>query len=320
MKKIIFLGILFCFCFIYRSVYTEETRNNSYYEMLYKNAEELIKQGNEEKADFYLAKYMGVSLLDKITGKHFTDLNPLFEKYKVSKPISFISGQYSEDFMKWFVMSSYAQWGFDDDGDIDAKDQSFELVSNGDEKYFATIIGSPYLEGWYHMVGGKTKILVMALVDFKRKPFLTVGEHKNGVPKKMFDDIPLDIEGHPLQHIWPIEFHDLDNDGVSEIWLRYNKAWGSGFSQELAIYKIENNQLVLFKKFEGLAEGIARRLDDGRIEVAEGFSDTGNGHMGYEKHRIEIFECKDGNFVKLSERIVPHVLWTDDWQEYYFGE
>ena len=38
------------------------------------------------------------------------------------------------------------------------------------------------------------------------------------------------------------------------------------------VYKIENDEkLVLFKSFEGVAEGIARRLPDGKIEVGNGF-------------------------------------------------
>ena len=109
---------------------------------------------------------------------------------------------------------------------------------------------------------------------------------------------------------------DRINDGIPEIWLRYNKAWGTGFSQELLIYKITNNSLKLFKKFEGVAEGIARRLDDGKVEVAKGFGNT--GHMVYEQPYFETWEYKDGNFEKVSEKYVPNMLWTDKWKEYYF--
>jgi hypothetical protein len=79
--------------------------------------------------------------------------------------------------------------------------------------------------------------------------------------------------------------------------------------------------LALFKRFEGPMEGVARRLEDGTIEVAEGFTDQPlTGHMGFDQHHIETFAFQQGEFVKVAERDVPHLLWSDAWEPYYFSE
>ena len=78
---------------------------------------------------------------------------------------------------------------------------------------------------------------------------------------------------------------------------------------------------MLFRKFTGDSEGIARRLDGNKIEVGYGFTDKeATGHMGYDQHHIEVWEYKDGDFLKVSEKNVPHILWTNEWQKYYLEE
>lgn len=293
---------------------------DTYYSTLYEKASQAMQKGNEEDADFYLARYMGVSLLDKESKKDITDLYPLFNAYKVSKPTAFISGRYSADFIDWFIYSSIAQWGGDDDEDIDPKTHSFVIVSSETNEYFATVIGSPYLEGWSIIKDKNTKTAVLALINHKQKPYIVVGEHEKGIPKKFFEKTEFDLGELHLQHVWPPEFHDIDKDGKDELWVRYNKAWADGFSQELAIYKIKDNGLELIKKFEGEAEGIARRLEGNKVEVGRGFTDKNVGHLGFDQHHLEIWEYKNGRFVKISERNVPHILWSDEWQKYYFNK
>ncbi|MFH1459443.1 MAG: hypothetical protein ABIG64_03605 [Candidatus Omnitrophota bacterium] len=312
MKKILIL--LICF-FVVQIAYAYD---DEYYSGLYEKATQSIEQGNEENADFYLARYMGASFMDEETDKSLTDLYPLFTSYKVSKPNAFISGRYSPDFIEWFIFSSISQWGRDDDADINAKTHSFGIISCENDKYIASIIGSPYLEGWTVLKDKDYKTAILTLIHYKQKPYITVIEHEKGVPKKVFENIYFDLGTNNIQYIWLPEFHDLDGDGKDELWVRYNKAWADGFSQELAIYAIEENNLKLIKKFEGLAEGIARRLDDNTIEVGYGFSDKETtGHMGYEQHHIEQWQYKDGDFIKISEKNVPHILWSDAWLDYY---
>ena len=307
---------ILCLLFITSFVYAEGM--DAFYDQLYNQAKQAIDEGDENKADFYLARYMGLTWLDKDTEKTFTDLYPLFKIYKGSAPISFISGRYEDNFINWFVFSSHAQWGLDEEG-IDEEKYSFEIISNSDDKYFVSIIAYPYIESWSLLKGENISTLIMALGDFERKPYIISGRLENGKPVEYFNELSLNLEEHPLQYVWLPKFYDLDNDGIPEIWLRYNKAWADGFSQELAIYKIkEGKKLELFKKFEGLAEGIARRLNDGTIEVAEGFGNS--GHLAYDKHHVEIYKYSKGEFEKVSERDMPHILHSSEWKRYYFNQ
>jgi len=300
-------------------VYSEENHPDSYYETILNNAKHAIEEGDEEKADFYLARYIGLTLLDKNTKRNLADLNSLFARYKVAKPTSFISGKYNKDFLDWFIFASHAQWGIDDEG-VDEQTYSFEITSNSDGKYFASIIAYPWLEGWL-VIKDNPSIAVLVLGDFKRKPYIISGILENGTVIKRFPKTIFETDQHPIQYVWPPEFHDLDGDGTPEIWIRYNATWADGFAQLLNIYKIDDdNGLTLFKKFTGNAEGIARRLDGNMVEVARGFTDKGGvGHLGYDKHHFEIWRYEDGNFKKISERDIPHILRSNEWKKYYLN-
>lgn len=99
-------------------------------------------------------------------------------------------------------------------------------------------------------------------------------------------------------------------------------AWTDGFSQRLDIYQIKDDkELILLKRFEGNAEGIARRLKNGFIEVGEGFTNKeATGHQYYDQRHIQTFEYRNGDFIKISEKDVPHILWNTDWTKYYFED
>lgn len=323
MKKLLIIIMLFLFISTVHASENEHvlpTYEDSYYEALYENAVEAIKQEDIQKADFYLARYIGASFFDTETDKDISDLFPLFGSYKVSKPTSFISGKYSDDFLQWFITGSNSMWGRDDNDDLCDETHSFGIISNANDEYIVSVIASPYLEGWSVIGNDNFGTAVLTLIDAQQKPYICLLSHEESMPKKVFDNTYLDTEQN-IQFIWRPEFHDLDGDGKDELWVRYNKAWGSGFSQELAIYKITDNGLELFKKFEGVPEGIARRLEGNIIETGYGFpSDPGIiGHLGYDMYKIERWKYQDGDFVKISEEEIPHILWSDAWVEYYFG-
>jgi hypothetical protein len=76
--------------------------------------------------------------------------------------------------------------------------------------------------------------------------------------------------------------------------------------------------MKLLKRFEGMSEGIAHRLEGNQVEVAEGCTDiAANGHLGFEKHCFQLWEYKKGTFVKVKEWKVPHLLWSKAWVPYY---
>jgi hypothetical protein len=287
----------------------------------YEKAETAVEKGNIEKADFWMARYIGLTSFNEKTEKNYTDLYPLFKKREdLLKPTAFISGKYSEDFIDFFLRGMNDFWGIPEEGVIE-EDREFAVRTTSNDKYFVQLVISPRLETWYILKEGNP-ISVIPLISFEKSPFIVSGIIKDGEPEKYFDQVVIDTDEHFLHYIWPVEFHDLDNDQIPEIWLRYNKAWADGFSQVLDIYKIENDEkLVLLKRFEGNAEGIARRVGNNAVEVGEGFTEKeATGHLGYDQHHIETFEFKDGEFTKIAERNVPHLLWGDDWIKYYFNQ
>jgi len=57
---------------------------------IYQNAENATKEGNVSKSDFWLARYMGLTMSAE-TERSYLDLIPLFEERTDLKPVSFIS-------------------------------------------------------------------------------------------------------------------------------------------------------------------------------------------------------------------------------------
>jgi len=286
---------------------------------IYQKAEAAVAIGNIKESDFWLARYMGITTFNDYTERNYSDLFPLFRKREDLKPTAILSRNYSDRFVDFFCSGPNQFWGASDDIAEDKRGIVVKAKANKD--YFFQFTLSPTLEAWT-LLGMDSATVIIPFMTFSDYPFVISGKLKEGKVVKEFEPKKVDIENVFLQYIWPIEFYDLDGDDVPEIWMRYNRAWATGFSQVLDIYKIKDDkELVLFKRFEGLAEGIARRLPDGTIEVGKGFSKESTGHMGYDQTHFEIFEYKDGNFVKVSERDEPHILFGDDtWQKYYFGE
>ena len=290
------------------------------WQSVYDNAARAIAGKDRRKADFWLARYLGVITSSAGPARGYADLIPLFDQREDLVPTAFISGRYSRRFLDFFVRGTYELWGVPHER-VSEADAEFVTRTFSDGPYVVELVVSPVLEAWT-IIGDNPSTAVIPLVSAEQPAVLVSGIRREGEPVRAFPRVALNANGNSLQHIWPIEAHDLEGDGTPEIWIRYNEAWADGFSQVLEIYKIEHEAaLVLFKRFEGSAEGIARRVEDGTIEVAEGFTDQAlTGHLGFDQHHIETFAFQRGEFVKVAERNVPHLLWSDAWEPYYFGE
>lgn len=303
------------------------------YGLFLAKADESLEQKDNKKANFWIARFFSSASKDGMIGFIFEYISPLLKDYNFAPPVSFLSGKYDHDFLGWFIYSTYPMWDFNDNGqDVKAyEDTTFQLAGVKDGNYAAVVFGShPMLETW-SFVGatddnGGTVSLTAVLGDPEEKMYLSVAEleekinEQTGIydDKKAYDKIEIDLSGRPLQHIWDPEFYDLDKDGLPEIFIRYNATGADGFVQELAIYKIEGDKLVLFKKFTGSTEGIARRINDNQIEVGEGvLGSDSEGHLGFSKFRLETWEYKNGFFSKISKKIIPHILLSGIWQDYY---
>lgn len=269
------------------------------------NSKWLPSEAEDQSSDFYIAKQLAMAYAGDKINEGLKELEPLLNA-RLSAPVSFISGNFDESFLNWFFVNTYAMWDVPDTA-INESNNSFTIIDSNQGDYSASIMASPYVEGWT-VIGGKDEF--NAILILAKNPKILFKSQKGPTSSS------INIESeNGLQHVWPIEFYDIDKDGVPEMWVRYNNARADGFSQELAVYKIQNNQLKLLKQFSGITEGIARKLSNGRVEVANGTGDS--GHLGYDKYLLQTWEYKNGDFVKISEKTIPHVLLSKDWTEYY---
>ncbi|MDD4201886.1 MAG: hypothetical protein PHQ52_00275 [Candidatus Omnitrophica bacterium] len=279
---------------------------------LYKQAQTAIEKGDQGESDFFLARYLGLVTTENTT-KNYTDLYPLFDTHKQLNAFTVINGEFQKEFIDWFIFAGYSMWA--GQTIIQTKDGALEVTNNLNDNFYVGVFGYPYLEKG-SIVGGTSNSGEVVVMTLMRKPFLVLGKIKEKEnPLDNASDFPIEVRT-VIQYIWQPEFYDIDKDGEDEIFIRYNKSWATGFSQVLDIYKIKEDDLILWERFEGLAEGIAMRAGD-KIIVGEGFSDTGNGHMGYEKTHIEEFEYKEDKWIRTKASDQPHILLNEEWKTFY---
>ena len=313
--------LLFFFLFVTAVSYASEARYPaSYYESLYKRIEAAVEKHDKRKSDFWTARYLGASSCDPASQKTPKDLDDLLKKKSLT-PSSFLSDQYDPEFLDWFVKSSYANWAVPEEH-VREKSWAYEVQSIHHGDYFLTLSATPEIQAWFVSGNDTTAPLILAPGSYSIKPQIYSGKLVGGEPMIYFPVIGFDAGKRGLLYVWPPEFYDLDNDGIPEIWLRYNLTSLNGFSQVLAIYKIENdNQLVLFKKFKADPEGVARRLEGNKIQLGWGVGSKANiPHMSYDQYHFETLEFVNGDFKKISEETKDHILKNNEWKKYYIGD
>lgn len=275
-------------------------------------AKKALEKKDLRKADLWLARCLA-------SGAQGPELAGLMTKRDLP-PAAFISGAYDRSFVDWFESVVRPRWGRGD-ADKRARYGSVEIESVTGGDYFATVVAAPELQSWLVSESeGVSRPLVLALGSAKPAPLVYAGKQVGGRTLIQFPAVRLTTANKPLHKVWPPEIADLDGDGVPEIWVRYNLIWGNGYTQVLSLYKIkDDSSLSLMKEFRGENEGIARRLSDGRVEVAAGFgSKPGLSHFLYDKHRLETWAYQKGKriFVKVASKEIPHLLRSKDWEKF----
>jgi hypothetical protein len=286
---------------------------------IYSKAKKAIADKNYEEADFQIARYLGISATTK-TEKSYKDMYSLYKEMgDMLKATAFISGQYDDSFKHFFFSTPAQMWAVPEEAIYKHK---FVVRGGKDEtgKYFCQFRMSPCLQKWLIFDKKLNQFVdVVPLGSGKLGPEIAAFHFDKEGKVQTIGKVELDKE-YNIQCVWPIEFHNIDNDKIPEIFVRYNMAMGDGFTQRLDIYKIINDhELKLFQRFDGKSEGIARRLDDGNIETGFGFSDRNEGHLYFNKTEIDTWEYDGKQFKKTKKKIVPHILWDKGWTKYYFG-
>lgn len=311
-------NILYCHICLVRLAHNAFSQASAEPQRWLSKAEEAAKENNRDKAFFAIARYIGVSLQnDKaVDGAR---INKLYGSLGL-KSTAFLSALYQEDFIDWYISSTYDQWGVPERM-TDEKELSIELVNGNNGEYFAEIIGSPVLEAW-SILGGEKKIrnAVLHLVDSKRKPYLFAGKMKDGKLVKKFPIYQFDTGGLFIHSFYRPVMADVDHDGKPELCIRYTVARGDGFYQKLDIFKIKNDEsLELVKSFSGDPEGVALVTKDLEVLVARAYpSKKDLGHLEWDRTRFEYYRFEKGKWIKLRERSERNILMTEEFKKYFY--
>lgn len=300
--------------FLSRSVFAELSE----LDVLYKKAETALASKDARRADFYVARYLGLSAHADVLEAGRAAVERFYAAHPPA-PAAFISASYDEGFLRWFENAMVPLWGAPGER-VREKYGSVEVRNVRSGKYFVAVVAYPKMEAWFAAVeAGESKrfLPVMGSVSKGSRAIVIAGEYVEGRAPISFPPVEINGQSHALQYVWEPRFEDLDGDGMPEIWLRYNLTWGNGFTQFLDVYHILKKELVLVRRFEGPNEGVARRIAPGRVETARGAGSQGGlSHFEYDTHVFETWEFKNGEFEKISERASPHLLRNEAWKEY----
>ena len=264
---------------------------------------------DELATDFWMARFIGEIIAKKNTERTLADLSSYLGRHRAGQASQQLSGNYSDSFVDWFIEQSQSQFGLDD---VRVYGNSFELINGSivtpTGNYFAAIFAVPYIEGWD--IYDKPSPQLIVLASSVNKPNILSGEI---LPSSEFvtyyHTVPFEVSG-PVQHVWKPEFEDLDDDKLPELFIRYNYTGDNGVHQELAVFRFEENEPAIIKRFTGHYGGIARRIGNKQIEVGDS--------MQYgEQMTFETWEYQGSDFVSMSTRSGEHILISENWRQYY---
>jgi hypothetical protein len=282
-----------------------------------KNAERFVGDRDKSRVDFYLARCLS-TMPENSTDQDRADLLALIKKRKLN-PVAFIPFEYDEEFLEWFERSANARWNASP-SHFDEALGTVEIQSAEFGGYALTLVAYPEIQSWYLTDESQApaKPMVLALGHWKKKPFLILVKQDAAAPRT-YRPVNLNTQGRALHAVWKPEFEDLDGDGKPEVWIRYNLAWGNGFSQVLDIFKLDPaTGLKLYKHFLAENEGVARRLEGNRIELGSAFGSRADfSRREFDKYHFKVFEFKEGKFKKVDAYDLPHILKSKEWKKYY---
>lgn len=286
------------------------------FDALYKKAEAALARRDAERADFYVARCLGLAAASPEAAERNAAVERLYEK-NPPPPEAFISSSYDPAFLEWFENAMRPLWGAPEER-VRERYGSVEVRSVREGRFFAAVTAYPKIEAWFTAddarLGSTRLLLAVGSSEKGRRATLIAGKYVEGRRAVPFRPVEFNSRSHALQYVWEPFFDDADGDGKPELWLRYNLTWGNGYRQFLDVYSI-GESLTLLRRFEGANEGLARRVG-ANVETAAGRGSKGGlSHFDHDVHRIETWEWRDGDFEKTAERDVPHLLRSGAWKE-----
>ncbi len=274
-----------------------------------------LARDREDEARFWIACYLGEVLRSGDDRFRADLLAPLLDRLGV-KPTAFLSGRFDAGFLDFFMLGSWSLWACAEAPKDFARNRILMAKFPAGTRYVA-FWGTPALEVRI-LIGGPHGLRRMLLAP-SGETHVVVGRYgEDGAPEP---EAEWPLDAGPVQYIVDAGFADIDGDGSDDLFLRYNRLTVSGFAQVLDIFGPDGKGGFLRRyRFEGEAEGYARRLGDGRVEVARGIDAQGEGHLANDRERVEIWRVRGGRPVKEKTRTTPHRLLEKGWEHYYLSQ
>ena len=279
-------------------------------------ASKAIDKKDERNIDFYLSRAMGLISNASDLGEYWKETNGLLKKaglgMSVQAPYAF-----SKSFTEYLLETPATLWGCPAAGvDEAGKRMCITLVSDG--KSALNIVASPMLERWGVFGSAGVKFFAdLPECSTEEPPFIAYTKLEGGKPSGKGNRLALDLKGMALMHLWPVDFYDLDGDGVNEILIRCNAAAHDGFTQFLFICKPSGDTLKFSGRLEGGREGIARRVKGKIFEVGAGISAGKDDGSAPAEMRIDTIKYEGGKFIKVSQKNIPNPVLGEGWKKFY---
>ena len=273
-----------------------------------------LAENREDQARLWIACYLGETLRAPGVAFRADLLAPLLDKLGV-RPTAFLSGRLDQGFLDFFMGGSWSLWACSE-APMDLAQSKILMAEFRSGSRSVAFWGMPTLEERM-LIGGAFTLTRMLLAP-SGETHIVVGRYVND--GELLSETDLTLDAGPIQYIVDAGLSDIDGDGRDDLFARYNRLTASGFTQVLDVFGPDDDgRFALRFRFEGEAEGYARSLGGGRVEVARGISAQGDGHLANDRERIELWRFRDGRPVKESARTAPHRLLHEGWEAYYLG-
>ena len=269
--------------------------------------------GRHPNADFYLSRYMGMSVLGRAGFNYNRGLAEVLKHPSWKRPTSLISGRYSNDFLKYFTDASFAMWAVAQPVSFDLSSRRVLLRETHDERRYVVIWGRPAFSTWLIMGRKKFEKLVVASSHNINLQFGHMD--KGGLPKACGR---IDIEGEILWVYQPV-FKNVFPGPRKDLILRFNEGIADGYVQFLRIYSFNGKgrgcKPVLAAEFRA-SKGSAR-FNGNFIEFAEETGAEGEGIFYRSFHEIKKFQLRDTRFVSVGKnKLIPNFLHSREWEKF----